>query len=73
MSDSFTLCETSFYTWGVTRGIVGVLEGLTVFIVGFDVKDRFCFQSHSYVREKIHITGAQSQRHVGKSKQAILI
>ena len=28
---------------GVTRGIVGVSEGLGLFIVGFDVKARFCF------------------------------
>ena len=44
---------TPFYTWGwgggVTRGTVGVLEGLSLFIVGFDVKDRFCFESRSLV------------------------
>ena len=34
-----TFYETSFYTWGVARGIVGVLEGLGRFIVSFDVKD----------------------------------
>ena len=35
----------------VARGIVGVtvLEGLGRFTVGFDVKDRFCFESHSFV------------------------
>ena len=34
---------------GVARGIVGVMESLGRFIVGFDIKDRFCFESHSFV------------------------
>ena len=28
---------------------MSVLEGLGLFIVGFDVKDRFCFESNSFV------------------------
>ena len=28
---------------------MGVMEGLGRFIVGFDVKDRFCFESHTIV------------------------
>ena len=28
---------------------MSVLEDLGGFIVGFDVKDRFCFESHSFV------------------------
>ena len=51
MTSSFY--ETSFYTWGVARGIVGVLEGLGRFIVSFDVKDRLCFESHSFVNYRV--------------------
>ena len=47
-SGSFTLYETSFYTKGVARDVLGVLEGLSRFIVGFDLKDRFCFESCSF-------------------------
>ena len=32
---------------------MGVLEGLGRFIVGFDVKDRFCFQSHTVVNHSV--------------------
>ena len=37
------------FTPGGARGIVGVLKGLGRFIVGFDVKDRFCFEFHPFV------------------------
>ena len=37
---------------GVARGILGLFEGLGGFIVGFDVKDRFCFESYSFVNHR---------------------
>ena len=40
---------TRFTPRGLARGIMGVLEGLGRFIVGFDVKDRFRFESCSFV------------------------
>ena len=30
---------------------MGVLEGLGRFMVGFDVKDLFCFETHSFVNQ----------------------